>query len=90
MATRSLNMKDINQIHLMVIFVPCNMLLQFLNLWLWNRTQAQLRFSRTARTLASCVGVNMWAVGCVSAFFQLNKTISIVGWWFIGDNTSCE
>ncbi|KAF1835841.1 hypothetical protein BDW02DRAFT_646560 [Decorospora gaudefroyi] len=84
MAVLSLNRDDLNLIYIMVIFVPCNIFFQSLNLWLWHRERARLRFSASLRKGVSCLLVNVWAVGCVVAFYRVYKAMWIAGWWFIG------
>jgi hypothetical protein len=37
----------------------------------------------------SCATVNLWAGGCVGAFYTVDTAMWIAGWWFVGIPVCC-
>jgi len=73
-----------------LIYLPqSNILLHTLMLFLWHRPRARHRFAPLTRTLMSCATVNLWAGGCVGAFYTVDTAMWIAGWWFVGIPVCC-
>ena len=86
-----LNLPPITFLLLSIIFyffltyaIKVNIFLQTLWLWSWHGKDARRKFSKTVRCVGSCVGVNVWAVGCASVFYCESRVMWTVGWWFVG------